>query len=303
VAWRPEPGAPFASFARVPELIELLAESRRSARTLERDLKPWATRTGSARARVTPLGGPAPEPVLIVLHDLSESEAVQRMRQDFVANVSHELRTPLTTLRGYAETLLEGGLDDTEHREGFVKAMRDGAVRLQALVEDLLALAELERPDASLRREPLDLRALAAEHVEHVRAAAERAELELVLEPGPPVTLNGDRVRLSQVLANLLDNAVKYTERGSVRVALGAANGRVWCEVRDTGPGIPARDLPRVFERFYRVDKARSREQGGTGLGLSIVKHALALHGGEVSVVSRVGGGTTFRFEVPASRN
>ncbi|HXS82814.1 MAG TPA: ATP-binding protein, partial [Methylomirabilota bacterium] len=129
--------------------------------------------------------------------------------------------------------------------------------------------------------------------------AAERAGLELVLEPGPPVTLNGDRVRLAQVLANLLDNAVKYTERGSVRVALGATDGRAWCEVRDTGPGIAARELPRVFERFYRVDKARSREKGGTGLGLSIVKHALALHGGEVTVVSRVGQGTTFRFEVP----
>ena len=298
-AWRPEPGVPFASFARIPELIDLLAESRREGRTLERDLKPWATRAGSARAWVTPLGGPRPEPVLIVLHDLSESEAVQRMRQDFVANVSHELRTPLTTLRGYAETLLEGGLEDVEHREEFVKAMRDGAVRLQALVEDLLALAELERPDATLRREPFDLRALAAEHVEHVRGAAERAGLELVLEPGPPVTIDGDRVRLAQVLANLLDNAVKYTERGSVRVALGSTDGRAWCEVRDTGPGIPAHDLPRVFERFYRVDKARARAQGGTGLGLSIVKHALALHGGEVSVVSRAGEGTTFRFEVP----
>jgi two-component system phosphate regulon sensor histidine kinase PhoR len=298
-AWRPEPGVPFASFARIPELIELLTESRRQGRTLERELKPWATRAGSARATVTPLGGAPPEPVLVVLHDLSESEAVQRMRQDFVANVSHELRTPLTTLRGYAETLLEGGLDDTEHREEFVRSMRDGAIRLQALVEDLLALAELERPDAALRREPLDLRALAAEHVDHVRGAAERAGLELVLEPGPPVKLSGDRVRLAQVLANLLDNAVKYTERGSVRVTLGVANGRAWCEVADTGPGIPARDLPRVFERFYRVDKARSREKGGTGLGLSIVKHALAQHGGEVSVVSRVGVGTTFRFEVP----
>ena len=298
-AWRPEPGVPFASYARIPELIELLTESRRQGRTLERELKPWATRAGSARATVTPLGGAPPEPVLVVLHDLSESEAVQRMRQDFVANVSHELRTPLTTLRGYAETLLEGGLDDTEHREEFVRSMRDGAMRLQALVEDLLALAELERPDAALRREPLDLRALAAEHVDHVRGAAERAGLELVLEPGPPVNLSGDRVRLAQVLANLLDNAVKYTERGSVRVTLGVANGRAWCEVGDTGPGIPARDLPRVFERFYRVDKARSREKGGTGLGLSIVKHALAQHGGEVSVVSRVGVGTTFRFEVP----
>ena len=298
-AWRPGPGVPFASFARIPELIELLADSRREGRTLERDLKPWATRAGSARASVTPLGGAPPEPVLVVLHDLSESEALQRMRQDFVANVSHELRTPLTTLRGYAETLLEGALNDAEHREAFVTSMRDGAVRLQALVEDLLALAELERPDATLRREPLDLRALAAEHVEHVRGAAERAGLELVMEPGPPVSIDGDRVRLAQVLANLLDNAVKYTERGSVRVTLGAANGRAWCEVRDTGPGIPARDVPRVFERFYRVDKARSRAAGGTGLGLSIVKHALALHGGEVSVTSRVGQGTTFRFEVP----
>jgi two-component system phosphate regulon sensor histidine kinase PhoR len=298
-AWRPEPGVPFASYARIPELIELLVESRRESRTLDRELKPWATRAGSARASVTPLGGAPPEPVLVVLHDLSESEAVQRMRQDFVANVSHELRTPLTTLRGYAETLLEGGLDDAEHREEFVTSMRDGAIRLQALVEDLLALAELERPDASLRREPLDLRALAAEHVEHVRGAAERARLTLALEPGPPVILSADRVRLGQVLANLLDNAVKYTERGSVRVALGVSNRRAWCEVRDTGPGIPVRDLPRVFERFYRVDKARSREKGGTGLGLSIVKHAIALHGGEVSVVSRVGEGTTFRFEVP----
>jgi two-component system phosphate regulon sensor histidine kinase PhoR len=297
----------FASFARIPELIELVSESRREGRTLERELKPWTTRAGAARATVTPLGGPPPEPVLVVLHDLSESEAVQRMRQDFVANVSHELRTPLTTLRGYAETLLEGALDDVDHRDEFVRAIRDGSVRLQALVEDLLALAELERPDAGLRREPLDLRALAAEHVEHVRDAAERAGLELVLEPGPPVTLNGDRLRLAQVLANLLENAVKYTEHGSVRVVLGSIHGRAWCEVRDTGPGIPASDVPRVFERFYRVDKARSRAQApggaadrsGTGLGLSIVKHAVALHGGEVSAVSRLGEGTTFRFEVP----
>jgi two-component system phosphate regulon sensor histidine kinase PhoR len=305
-AWRPEPGMPFTDFARIPELLDMLAESRRAGRTLERELKPWATRAGSARATVTPLGDGPPGPVLIVLHDLSETEALQRMRQDFVANVSHELRTPLTTLRGYAETLLEGGLDDAAHREGFVTAMRDGAVRLQALVEDLLALAELERPDATVQRETMDLRALAAEHVEHVRGAAERAGLALELEPGPPVTLAADRVRLAQVLANLLDNAVKYTEHGSVRVAVGSGEDHAWCEVRDTGPGIPARDLPRIFERFYRVDKARARERApggadrtGTGLGLSIVKHALALLGGEVSVVSRVGEGTTFRFIVP----
>jgi len=299
VARRPEPGAPFWSFARIPELTEMSAESRRAGRTVERELKPWATRAGSARATVTPLGGASPMPVLIVLHDLSESEALQRMRQDFVANVSHELRTPLTTLRGYAETLLEGGLDDLEHREEFVAAMRDGAIRLQALVEDLLALAALERPEATLKLEPLELRAVAEEQIAQVSEAARRAGLDLALEPGPAVNVTADRVRIALVLANLLDNAVKYTERGSVRVALGQVDGRAWCEVRDTGPGIPPGDLPRVFERFYRVDKTRSREKGGTGLGLSIVKHAIALHGGEVSVTSRVGEGTTFRFELP----
>ena len=296
---RPEPGTPFTAFTRLPELAEIAGEARRTARTVARELRPWVTRAGAARATATPLGGSAPEPVLIVLHDLSQSEALQRMRQDFVANVSHELRTPLTSLRGYAETLLEGGLEDVENRERFVRTMRDGAVRLQALVEDLLALAELERPDAALKREPLDLRALAAEEMGHVHEAATRAGLELVLEPGPEVLVHADRMRLSQALANLLDNAVKYTERGSVRVVVGRGEDTAWCEVRDTGPGIPAEDLPRVFERFYRVDKARSREKGGTGLGLSIVKHAIVLHAGEVSVVSRVGKGTTFRFEIP----
>ena len=298
-ALRPEPGTSFTSFTRVPELADMIAEARRDGRTVERELKPWTTRTRPARATVTPLGGPGAGPVLLVLHDLSESESLQQMRQDLVANVSHELRTPLTSLRGYAETLLEGGLDDPEHREGFVRIIRDQAVRLQALVEDLLSLSELERPDRTLRREPLDLRALAVEQVGAQRDAARSAGLDLTLEPGEPVVVRGDRVRLAQVIANLVDNALKYTERGGVRVTLGARAGRAWCEVRDTGAGIPAEDLPRIFERFYRVDKARSRDKGGTGLGLSIVKHAIALHDGTITVESRVGGGSVFRFELP----
>jgi two-component system phosphate regulon sensor histidine kinase PhoR len=298
---RPGPGTPFTAFTRVPELAELAAAARSTGRTVERELRPWTTRTRSARATATPLGSATPSPVLLVLQDLSESEALQRMRQDFVANVSHELRTPLTSLRGYAETLLEGGLDDAEHRESFVRVMRDQAVRLQALVEDLLSLSEMERPDATLRREPLDLHALAAEQVAQVREAATRAGLGVALEGASPVRVFADRVRLTQALANLVDNAVKYTERGSVTVVVGEAGGRAWCEVRDTGPGIPPEDLPRVFERFYRVDKARSRERGGTGLGLAIVKHAVALHEGTVTVGSRVGEGTTFRFEIPAA--
>jgi two-component system phosphate regulon sensor histidine kinase PhoR len=237
--------------------------------------------------------------VLLVVHDLSESDALQRLRQDLVANVSHELRTPLTSLRGYAETLLEGGLDDVEHREGFVRIIRDQAVSLQALVEDLLSLAEMERPDSALRLETFDLRLLAAEQVAAFRDAAKRADLSLELVPGEPVSVTADRVRLSQAIANLVDNALKYTEHGGVRVVLGVRDAIAWCEVRDTGPGIPSEDLPRVFERFYRVDKARSRAKGGTGLGLSIVKHAVALHDGVVALESLVGQGSTFRFEIP----
>ena len=297
---RPEPGTPFTSFTRVPELAEMLVAARTEQRTLERELEPWSTRAQPLRATVTPLGGPGPGPVLLVLHDLSESDALQQMRQDLVANVSHELRTPLTSLRGYAETLLEGGLDDAEHREGFVRIIRDQAVRLQALVEDLLSLAELERPDHVLRHEPLDLRTLAAEQAGALRAAVSAAGLELTVVPGEAVPVRGDRMRLSQVLANLIDNAIKYTDRGAVTVSLGTDAARAWCEVRDTGAGIPPEDQPRIFERFYRVDKARSRDKGGTGLGLSIVKHAIALHGGAVSVRSQVGEGSVFRFELPA---
>jgi signal transduction histidine kinase len=160
----------------------------------------------------------------------------------------------------------------------------------------------MERPDATLRLESFDLRGLVTEQVGALRDAARRAQLELVLEPGLAVPVVADRVRITQAIANLVDNALKYTEQGSVRVAVGERDGRAWFEVRDTGSGIPAEDLPRVFERFYRVDKARSRAKGGTGLGLAIVKHAIALHGGTVALESRVGEGSTFRFEIPATR-
>ncbi len=296
---RPAAGTPLVQFKRVPGLIQLVQTAREEGRTVQRELEPWSTHARHVRATVTPLADEGPGPVLLVLHDLSESDALQRLRQDLVANVSHELRTPLTSLRGYADTLLEGGLDDVEHREGFVRIIRDQAVSLQALVEDLLSLAEMERPDATLRLETFDLRVLAAEQVASLRNAAKRAELSLELVPGEPVSVTADRVRLSQAIGNLVDNAIKYTERGGVQVVLGVRDAKAWCEVRDTGPGIPAEDLPRVFERFYRVDKARSRAKGGTGLGLAIVKHAVALHDGVVALESRVGQGSTFRFEIP----
>ncbi len=294
------PGMPFSEVARSPELEDLLARARVSPGAVEADLRLWSPRQRFVRAVATRPDRDRGE-VLLVLHDLTEVERVDRIRQDFVANVSHELRTPLTSLRGYAETLLDGGLEDEARREGFVRVIRDQAERLQALVDDLLSLAELERPEAGLRPETFDLRALLARHVAVFRAAAERAGLTLVLEDGGELALSADRARLEQVVANLLDNAIKYTERGGVTVRAGGDERIAWCEVEDTGPGIPHDDQSRVFERFYRVDKARSRDKGGTGLGLSIVKHIVALHGGEVALRSEPGAGSVFRFELPRS--
>ncbi len=294
-----EPGTSYTDFVRSPELVDLVHAARREGRTVESDLRLWTPEQRFAHAAATPLSAAGAGAVLLVLHDLTETERLNRVRQDFVANVSHELRTPLTSLRGYAETLLDGGLDDPENRERFVRVIRDQAVRLEAIAEDLLTLAALERPDAKLSLERFDLREVAGAQAAAFRARAEQAGLSLTLEPGSAEPVSADRGLVEQLLANLLDNAVKYTERGGVRVRLGHSGARVWCEVEDTGAGIPEGDLPRIFERFYRVDKARSREKGGTGLGLSIVKHIAALHGGEVSVRSRPGEGSSFRFELP----
>ena len=296
---RPTPGTPFRDFLRAPELDALIAEAARDRRALERDVRIWTARPRLVRASATPLEREDGIALVLVLHDLTEIEAANRMRQDFVANVSHDLRTPLTSIRGYAETLLDGGLEDASHREDFVRVIRDQTARLQALVDDLMTLAELERPGAALRLERFDWREPIERQAAIARDRAGRAGLELELEDAGPIPVTADRARIEQVAANLLDNAVKYTERGAVRVTVGGDARRAWLEVRDTGPGIPAEDLPRIFERFYRVDKARSRELGGTGLGLSIVKHIVTLHGGEVSVESTPGHGSTFRVEIP----
>ncbi len=293
------PGTPLAAYARAPELDDLLAEARAAGGGRVAELRLWGPRPRRVRASATPLEGGGSGALLLVVHDLSEAEMLARVRQDFVANAAHELRTPLTSLRGYAETLLDGGLEDREHREGFVRIIRDQAVRLEALVADLLSLAELERPGATLRLESFDLREAAARVASALRPRALEAGLLFEVEPGEPLTVRADRARIEQVFANLIDNAIKYTERGRVDVRLGGDAVRAWCEVVDTGPGIPPEDQPRIFERFYRVEKGRSREKGGTGLGLSIVRHIVTLHGGDVKIASEPGVGTTFRFEIP----
>jgi two-component system phosphate regulon sensor histidine kinase PhoR len=238
---------------------------------------------------------------ILVFRDLTRLKQLERTREEFVANVSHELRTPLSLIKGYVETLLDGARDNPEVAERFLKIIERNAQRLDLLIQDLLTISALESEKIKLNLQPVALRTLAEKVLTDLHAKAENKNVELVNEL-PELTANGDVNRLDQVLANLVDNAIKYGRaEGSVRVGGEKLDdGRLEIFVRDDGPGIPAESLDRVFERFYRVDKARSRDQGGTGLGLSIVKHIVQAHGGEVRVESELGKVATFFFTVPA---
>jgi two-component system phosphate regulon sensor histidine kinase PhoR len=238
--------------------------------------------------------------MLLVVRDLTPLRHLERVRQDFVANVSHELKTPLTSILGYAETLLDGGLEDETRRRGFVETIRDQASRLTGITEDLLVLAELERPDAALVTGPVDLAQLGRAVTSALAPRAEKAGLALDCEtPDGDVIVLGERGRLEQMLFNLVDNALKYTETGRVRVRVRGAEQWGLLEVEDTGPGVPEEAQTRIFERFYRVDAARSREIPGTGLGLSIVKHIVELQHGRIDFRNLPGGGALFTIRLP----
>ena len=235
-------------------------------------------------------------------HDISELRRLEQIRKEFVANVSHELRTPLATIKAFAETLHSGAVEDTENRMEFIQEIEKNADRMTRLVDDLLTISALESGKLPPAFEPVDLMRVAREVVVGLMPLAQKKLIVLRLEPFHIPQVRADKGQLKQVLTNLLDNAVKYTaEKGTIRLTASAQDGRVTVKVEDTGCGIPSQELPRIFERFYRVDKARSREMGGTGLGLSIVKHILELHGGSVGVESAVGRGSTFRFTLPSA--
>jgi len=238
-----------------------------------------------------------------VFHDVSELKRLERVRREFVANVSHELRTPLTAIKGYAETLRDGGLRDPETAAEFVRVIHRHAERLRALIEDLLDLAAVEQGEARIDLAPVALRDVAtqAEAVARPAAAGKRHTLTLDV-PGDLPRVLADRDRLGQVLINLLDNAVKFTpEGGRIEVSARPSSGRVVVSVKDNGVGIPPEDLGRIFERFYRVGRSRDRREGGTGLGLAIAKHLTQAMGGTIEVESSTGSGTTFRVSLPAA--
>jgi two-component system phosphate regulon sensor histidine kinase PhoR len=240
---------------------------------------------------------PAQDGVVVTFHDMTEIQNLARMKKDFVLNVSHELRTPLSAIRGYAETLEESA--DEQTRNYLLTIMRH-TDRLIRIVEDLLTLATLEEKPAAHEIEKVDLKEIAENVVKIFEPRAKEKNLALRLEADPGLPgIDGDPFRLEQMLVNLVDNAIKYTEKGQVDVVLRKEDGRVAVEVVDTGIGIPEEDQARVFERFYVVDKSRSRKAGGTGLGLSIVKHIVSLHGGEVVCQSRPGSGSKFVVLLP----
>jgi two-component system phosphate regulon sensor histidine kinase PhoR len=239
--------------------------------------------------------------MLLVLHDVTELRRLERVRTEFVANVSHELRTPLTSIRGYLETLLDGALEEPAYARRFLEIAHTHAERLSRLVDDLLQLSDIETGKLVLKPAQLSLHDVAAEVMAFFEKQAAQKSLSLVNTVPSDIQLQADRDRLTQILVNLVDNAVKYTpDQGEI--TLGAerrVNSFVHVWVADTGLGIPSTDLPRITERFYRVDKARSRELGGTGLGLAIVKHLVQAHGGELWLESELGKGTTVNFSLP----
>jgi two-component system phosphate regulon sensor histidine kinase PhoR len=241
------------------------------------------------------------EGIILVFHDLTRLKQLERTREEFVANVSHELRTPLSLIKGYVETLLDGARNDPVVAERFLKIIERNASRLDLLIQDLLAISALESGRIKLNLQPVPLRPLAEKVLADLKARTDAKGVKLINDL-PELTALADANRLEQVLANLVDNAIKYGRADGTVTIGGHKTDADLLEifVQDDGPGIPPESLDRIFERFYRVDKARSREQGGTGLGLSIVKHIVQSHGGKVWVTSELGKGATFFFTLPA---
>ncbi len=241
--------------------------------------------------------------MILVFHDLTRLKQLENTRKEFVANVSHELRTPLSMIKGYVETLINGAKDDPAVATRFLQTIAKHADRLTYLIEDLLTISRLESGQIVLSLQRVELRPLVDDVLNDLRSRA--GDKRFTLENQVPVEMfvRADADRLQQVLFNLVDNAIKYGRaEGRVEVLARSTEDRmVEVSVKDNGPGIPSDSIERIFERFYRVDKARSREQGGTGLGLSIVKHIIQSHGGEVWAQSEVGQGTTFFFTLPVA--
>src|SRR5580698_3403714 len=298
-----EENTPLRGLVRDPTFLGLISGVMASGEAVKSKLQFTAEDASIFEAYAAPLAVPPHRGALVILHDITGLERLERIRRDFVANVSHELRTPLTAIRGYAETLLAGALADTDHNRRFVEIIQAHAIRLNNIASDLLTLSDLESGRRDAEPGPISVEEAVNTALLTVEPEARIRGVHLVRGSVCDALIIGHALRLEQALVNLLDNAVKFNrEGGEARIDTGVTpDGRIYISVSDTGNGMPSEDLPRIFERFYRVDRARSREVGGTGLGLSIVKHVVERMDGTIKVESRLGKGSTFTIVLPAA--
>ena len=295
---------PAGEVIRQPELLRAVQRALAGEETVGLEVTAGTVQQTSFAVTAAPVRTETSRGAVLVLHDISELRRLERVRRDFVANVSHEFKTPLTAIQGFAETLLGGALEEEQNSRRFLGIIRDHAIRLGRLTDELLSLAQLEAGRLTLELRPVAVGNLLESCVETIRLQAARKQIAIVVEK-PPVTLavEADAIRLREVLQNLLDNAVHYSQAGDrITVRAAAANaGEVLISVADTGIGIPQAEQGRIFERFYRVEASRAAETGGTGLGLSIAKHLVEAQGGRITVESEVGRGSTFSIYLPAA--
>lgn len=289
---------------RVAELTDLLEEAREKNISREKEIKVFFPAEKALYAAVNPLVEEKGEKLwLIVFWDISEIKKLENLRREFVANVSHELKTPLTSIRGAAETLLDGALADQENNRRFVEKIERNAVSLSALIDDILEISKLETRRGLFQFGPIGLEKELQKAVEALADKIEKKRIKIVKKGQiEACEIVGDIDLIYRALLNLLDNAVKFSpEESQVEISCAGDGRGTRISVKDHGQGISAEHLPRIFERFYRADKARSRELGGTGLGLSIVKHIMDVHGGLVEVESEEGKGSKFTLVFPVN--
>ncbi len=297
----PVAGSSLLEVVRQTELIEAVRRVLAGEPRVEAEIATGTLRQHFFAATVASVRAGETSGAVIVLHDITELRKLERVRRDFIANVSHEFRTPLTAIQGFAETLIAGALDDPQNRVRFLNIILEHARRLARLTEDLLKLSQMDADRLELEIRPVKVGQLVESCYETARHRAGEKELALTLDVSENLPeVAGDARRLQEVLQNLLDNAIQYTlPGGKIVLSAEARDEEVIFTVADTGIGIPTADQPRIFERFYRVDAARSREAGGTGLGLAIAKHLIEAQGGRIWVESEVGAGSRFHFSAP----
>ena len=296
-------GVPLLRVVREPGLIGVLKQVVESGDSVRTQLRLSAQNDHTFDVYAAPLSNNVSRGAIAIFHDVTPREHLDRVRRDFIANVSHEFRTPLATIRGFAETLLNGGLEDDENRRKFVEIILANSVRLNNIAADLLTLSEIEGGRPAAEAGLISVDDVVSSAVRAVEPAASVAGVRIDAGASPDVYVKGHRIRFEQAILNLLDNAVKFNRpQGEVKVEVSHdGDGHISISIIDTGIGIPREDLTRIFERFYRVDKARSRESGGTGLGLAIAKHIMLAHGGSIRAESELAHGATFLFTLPTA--